>query len=327
MKRLCGLIVLATFVIGGAFANGNSESSSSKASSKQTRFVFVVKDMTNPYYWRMRDGATKAAEQYKVELSWLAARENGDIQGEVNIVETQLTLHPDALILVPMNATALVPQIRNANKMKIPVFIPDTRIQEGSAEYVSFIGLDEQASAEMMADFLVKHFNGQAKLAILEGFRGSSTAELRLKGFQAVFDKNPGMQVVASVAADWDREKGLSATEDILQAHPDVQCILASNDEMALGAIQAVKTAGLSDKVVVTGDDAIPEALQALKDGSLLATIDGNTDQVGFKAVEAAYNYVVKKESQPKWVKVPSSLLTAKDITSAYLESRGIKLK
>ena len=276
MKKLIITLLIVCTVIGTMYTN--------VFAADKKNFSFVVKDMTNPYYWRMRAGAEQAAKDLGVNFSWVAAQFNGDIEGQIGIVEAQLAMRPDALILVPMNANALIPKVKEANSLGIPVINPDTRLAGG--DVVSFVGLDERSSAIQMAKFIVKHFNGKVKLAILEGFRGSSTAEERLLGFREIFDAEPGVKVLASQTADWDCEKGLKVTEDILQAHPDIQLIVASNDEMALGAIQAIKSAGRTKQVFVTGDDTIPAALQALKDGELLATIDGNTDKVGYNAVQ-----------------------------------------
>ena len=316
-KKMWAIILVAIFAVSIPFTTAGA--------ADKPKFSFIVKDMTNPYYLRMSEGARQAAEDLGVELTWLAAKFNGDIEGQIALVESQIIKKPDCLILVPMNAVALVPKIRECNQKGIPVVTADTRSKEGAADVISFVGLDEKESAVGMAKFLVKHLNGKGKIAILEGYRGSSTAEERLKGFHEVLDNESGIEIVASVSAEWDREKGLKATEDILQAHPDVNAILASNDEMALGAVQAVKTAGKLDQIVIVGDDAIPAVLDALKAGELLATIDGNTDKVGYEAVQTAYRAVVKKEEVPKWVVVPSTILTKEDVTAEYLKSRGIE--
>lgn len=323
MRRVIGVILVLVVVVGMAYAGGGRE-----AERDGYNFSFVVKDMTNPYYWRMREGADKAAADLGVRLSWLAAQFNGDIEGQIAIVESQLALDPDALILVPQNATALCPKVIEANNKGIPVVNPDTRFAEDNCgEVLTFVGLDEKASAVEMAEFIVDHYDGNVRLAILEGFRGSSTAEERLMGFQEVFDAHPGVVVLASQTAEWDREQGLSVTENIIQAHPDVQLIVASNDEMALGAIQAVQSAGRQNDIAVVGNDAIPAALQALKDGELLATIDGNTDRVGYAAVEAAYRYVVDGARDiPDWTVVPAAVMLREDITPQYLETRGLSL-
>ena len=287
---------------------------------------FVVKDMTNPYYWRMGQGAQQAADELGVELSWVSAQFNGDIEGQIGVVESELIKSPDAIILVPMNATALIPKMLEANGLGIPVLTADTRAEEGLAEIETFVGLDEKQSFMGMAEYVVEQLGGEGEIAILEGFRGSSTAELRLEGMMEVFDAAAGIEVVASIAADWDREKGLRAAEDILQAHPGVDAIVGSNDQMALGAVQAVKSAGRLDEIVIVGDDAIESALSALLAGELDATIDGNTDRVGYEAVQAAYELVVNGTEPEEWIVVPSSILLADDVTQEYLDGRGITL-
>lgn len=150
-----------------------------------------------------------------------------------------------------MNGTALIPKVMEANAAGIPVITADTRVDDGPAVVETFVGLDERSSFAGMAEWVVAEMGGEGEVAILEGFRGSSTAELRLQGMMDVFDSYEGIEVVASIAADWDQEKGLKAAEDILQANPGVDAIIGSNDLMALGAVQAVNGAGKADDIIV----------------------------------------------------------------------------
>lgn len=299
----------------------------SAVSAEDVNISFIVKDSTNPYYARMGDGAKRAAEELGINLTWLSAQFNGDIEGQIGIVENEIIKNPDAIVLVPMNATALIPKILEANNAGIPVITADTRAEEGLAKIETFVGLDEKQSFMGMAEYVVEQLGGEGKVAILEGFRGSSTAELRLEGMMEVFGAAEGIEVVASIAADWDQEKGLKASEDILQANPDVDAIIGSNDLMALGAVQAVKSAGKLDQILIVGDDAIPSALAALRSGELDATIDGNTDLVGYEAVVAAYNRAVKDMELEAWIVVPSTIMLKDDVTDEYLAGRGITLE
>ena len=298
----------------------------SAVSAQDISMAFIVKDMNNPYYWRMGEGAKRAAEELGIELSYLSAEFNGDIEGQISVVETELIKGHDAIVLVPMNGTALIPKVMEANAAGIPVITADTRVDDGPAKVETFVGLDERNSFAGMAQWVVDELGGEGQVAILEGFRGSSTAELRLNGMMDVFNANPGIKVVASISADWDQEKGLKASEDILQSNPEVDAILGSNDLMALGAVQAVKGAGKLDDIIVVGDDAIPSALAALKTGELNATIDGNTDLVGYEAVKAAHRHVTTGEELDDWIVVDSSIMTAEDVTDDYLAGRGIEL-
>ncbi len=294
--------------------------------AEELSMAFIVKDMNNPYYSRMGDGALRAAKELGINLSYVSAEFNGDIEGQIGVVESELVKGHDAIVLVPMNGTALIPKVMEANSLGIPVITADTKVDDGPGKVETFVGLDERSSFAGMAEWVVEQLGGEGQVAILEGFRGSSTAELRLLGMKDVFDAHEGIEVVASISADWDQEKGLKAAEDILQSHPEVDAILGSNDLMALGAVQAVKGAGKSDDIIVVGDDAIPSALASLRAGDLNATIDGNTDLVGYEAVMAAYRHVTKGEKLDAWIKVESSIMTAEDVTDEYLAGRGIEL-
>ena len=166
---------------------------------KTSASLFVVKDMTNPYYWRMGEGAKKAAEELGIELSWVSAQFNGDIEGQIAVVESELAKSPDAMVLVPMNAQALIPKIREANQMGIPVVTADTRA-EGRPCRSGYI---RRAGRKT-----VVHGNGGIRRRPAwrqgqggqswKGFRGSSTAEERLVGMNEVLDAQDGIEIVAS---------------------------------------------------------------------------------------------------------------------------------
>ena len=319
MKRTLTSIAAATALAAASLATASK--------AEDVSMAFIVKDMTNPYYWRMGEGAKRAADELGIDLSYVSAEFNGDIEGQIAVFESEMVKGHDAIVLVPMNGTALIPKVMEANSAGIPVITADTRVDDGPANVETFVGLDEQTSFAGMAQWVVDQLGGEGKVAILEGFRGSSTAELRLMGMMQVFDANPGIEVVASIAADWDTEKGLKASEDILQAHPDVDAIIGSNDLMALGAVQAVKGAGKLDDVIIVGDDAIPSALAALRSGELNATIDGNTDLVGYEAIMAAHRHVTEGAELDEWIVVESSIMTGDDVTEEYLAGRGITLE
>jgi ribose transport system substrate-binding protein len=121
------------------------------------------------------------------------------------------------------------------------------------------------------------------------------------------------MEIVASLTAGWDREKGLSVAQDIIQANPDLGAILASNDEMALGAVQAVKEAGKADEIYVTGFDAIDPALEAIRAGDLLATVDAVPSRMGSLSVEKALEAINGEDLDPEYL-YPIELLTQEDL-------------
>jgi ribose transport system substrate-binding protein len=255
---------------------------------------FIVKTMANPYFTRMLEGAEQAAEDYDVNLNWVSAEKHTDTSGQLNIVEDMIEKDVDILVINPAGPKAIVPAIDKANQKGIPVIVVDTIAEGGKIE--SFIGVDNYSAAVQIAEFSAEHLNGKGKIAILEGVRGHSTAEDRMDGYHDVLDKYPDIEIVASQTANYDRSEGMRVTENILISNPDLDFIIASNDEMALGAIRAIQGARKQDQVEIVGFDAIDDALAAIQKGELLATVENVPDRQGYVSVQKAVEYMQGKE-------------------------------
>jgi len=255
---------------------------------------FIVKTMANPYFTRMLEGAEQAAEDYDVNLNWVSAEKHTDTSGQLNIVEDMLEKDIDILVINPAGPKAIVPAIDKANQKGIPVIVVDTTAEGGEIE--SFIGVDNYSAAVQIAEFSANYLNSQGQVAILEGVRGHSTAEDRMDGYHHVLDQYPDIEVVASQTANYDRTEGMRVTENIMISNPDLDFIIASNDEMALGAIRAIQSARKQDQIKVVGFDAIDAALEAIKKGELLATVENVPDRQGYVSVEKAVEYMQGKE-------------------------------
>jgi len=161
----------------------------------------------------------------------------------------------------------------------------------------------------MAAAYVGKRLNGKGNVVMLEGIAGSSAARDRGKGFREGLQKFPGIKIVASQTADFDRSKGLSVMENILQAQKKIDAVFAQNDEMALGAIQAIEAAKREKEMFVVGFDAIADALKAVNAGKMAATIAQQPKVMGQLAVEAA-GTLVKGGTVPKFTPVPLKLVT-----------------
>ncbi len=255
---------------------------------------FIVKTMANPYFTRMLEGAEQAAEDYDIDLNWVSAEKHTDTSGQLNIVEDMIERDVDILVINPAGPKAIVPAIDKANQKGIPVIVVDTTAEGGDIE--SFIGVDNYSAAVQIAEFSAEHLNGKGQIAILEGVRGHSTAEDRMDGYHYVLDQYPDIEVVASQTANYDRSEGMRVTENILISNPDLDFIIASNDEMALGAIRAVKGARKENEIDIVGFDAIDAALEAIQKGELLATVENVPDRQGYVSVEKAVEYMQGRE-------------------------------
>jgi len=147
----------------------------------------------------------------------------------------------------------------------------------------------------MAADFIAQALKGKGKVVMLIGIPGTSAARDRGAGFEAQLKKYPGIQLVAKQTANFNRAEGLKVMENLLQAYPDIDAVFAQNDEMALGAIEAIKAAKKLGKIIVVGFDAIPDALEAVKKGEMAATVAQQPGLMGELAVEKAVDYLKTK--------------------------------
>ncbi|HLM42112.1 MAG TPA: ABC transporter substrate-binding protein, partial [Microvirga sp.] len=212
----------------------------------------------------------------------------------------------DLIFLAPREEKPLIPAVMAAKKAGIPVVLLDRNVDQNLAkagrDYVTFIGSDFVDEGKRAAEALTKAMNGNAKIIQLEGTTGSSPANDRRKGFEDYIKAHAGMKIVASQSGDFARDKGRQVAETLLQAHPDATAIYAHNDEMAIGAIAALEAAGKKPgkDVIVVSIDGTRDALQAIIDGKMLATVECNP-KFGPKAFETLARYAKGEQIQP-WV-------------------------
>lgn len=262
----------------------------------------VVSTLNNPFFVTLRDGAVKQAKAAGVELIVLDSQ--NDAAKEVSNVEDLVSQKVGAILINPTDSDAVGAAIKIANRQKIPVITLDRGASAGTV--VSHIASDNVAGGKMAGEFLVKALGGAGKVVELEGIAGTSAARDRGKGFNAALGGTK-LQVVARQVADFDRAKGLSVMENILQAQPAVDAVFAHNDEMALGALKAIQGSGRKIKVV--GFDATDDAVAAVKAGTLTATVAQQPALIGSLGIDTARSVLAGK-SVAKFVPVALQLVT-----------------
>lgn len=278
------------------------------------KIALIVKTLNNPYFIDMQKGAEEAAARLGVNLIVQAAERDTDSERQMQIVENIIQTQPDAICLVPSGTKELLPAIEKANKAGVPVLIVDNRIDEAAAKErgirtETYIGSDNHEGGRIAGAFLIKHFDGKAKVAILEGVAGQGSAVQRLQGFLDALEGHPGMEVVATQTANFEREQGFNVCQNILTAHPEIQALFACNDMMALGAIEAIRTAGKTGDIAVVGFDAIADAREAIRTGAMLGSVAQYPVEMGRVAIETAFK-VVNGESIPEYVPVKIEMIT-----------------
>lgn len=264
-----------------------------------------ISTLNNPFFVDLRDGAKAAASRLKVDLVVLDAQ--NDAAKEASGIEDLIQKKVSVILINPTDSDAIVPTIKKINAAKIPVVTVDRGANGG--EVAAHIASDNVAGGMMAAAYVAKRLGGKGSVVMLEGIAGTSAARDRGKGFREGLKKFPGIKIVASQTADFDRAKGLQVTENILQAQKKIDAVFAQNDEMALGAIQAIEAAKRQKEMFVVGFDAIADALTAVKDGKMAATIAQQPKEMGRLAVEAAVK-ILNKQRVPKFTPVPLKLIT-----------------
>lgn len=244
--------------------------------------------LNNPFFVTLRNGAVETAEKLGIELIVLDAQDNPAKQ--LNDIEDLIQKKVDLIIVNPTDSDAIVSAVESANEAGIPVITVDRASNGGKV--VCHIASDNVEGGRMAARYIAKVLNGKGKVVELVGIPGTSAARDRGKGFEEELAKYPGLQLVAKQTANFNRAEGLTVMENILEAHPDIDAVFAQNDEMALGAIEAIKAAGKLDKIVVVGFDAIPDAIEAIKRGEMDATIAQQPYLMGQLAVTKAFEYL-----------------------------------
>lgn len=262
----------------------------------------VVSTQDNPFFVTLKEGAVEKAKQLGYDIVVLDSQ--NDPSKELGNVEDLLVKGVDVLLINPTDSDAVVSSVKAANRSKVPVITLDRGSNGG--QVAAHIASDNVAGGKMAGDFIVEKLNGKGKVIELEGIPGTTAARDRGKGFNDA--ANGKLDIVARQAADFDRTKGLTVTENILQAQPEVNAIFAHNDEMALGAVRALEAAGKKD-VLVVGFDATEDAVKAVKDGKMAATVAQKPAEIGAKGVEIA-GKVIKKEKVEAFVPVELELIT-----------------
>lgn len=241
---------------------------------------FSISTLNNPFFVTLNEGAEAKAEELGAELTVVDAQDNASKQA--SDIEDLIQQGVDLIMINPVDSEAVAAAVESANTANIPVITVDRSAAGG--EVISHIASDNVAGGEMAAEHLVSIVGEDAAVAELEGVPGSSAARERGEGFNAVAADS--LDVVAKQTANFNRAEGLSVMENILQANPDITGVFAHNDEMALGALEAIEASGKD--IAVVGFDATADAVQAVEEGRLDGTIAQKPEMIGEMAVETA---------------------------------------
>ena len=267
--------------------------------SLQSEFVVNVKDAMEA-----------RAKEKNIALIVNDAQRTADKQ--VQQIETFISQKVDAIILNPCEVEASSPAIEKAKAAGIPIINVNS---ETAAAPDGFVGSRDEEAGEIAMEQIAKLLNGKGNVVMIEGYMGQAAQIKRSAGAKTVLDKYPGIKILAQQTADWDRAKGMSLMENWIQSYGNkINAVFAHNDEMGMGALQALEQAKLKDKVAVISIDAIADALQAVKDGRLDATVYQDAKGQGAGAVDMAIQLIKKEPVEKKDIFIPFQLVTKENV-------------
>ena len=294
------LAVLATALAAGCQRGGGEGGGA--------RIGLSVSTLNNPFFVTLRDGAQSAADEAGAEL--IVSDAQNDTAQQQDDIQNFVTQQVNVILVNPVDSDAVVPAIEAANQANIPVIALDRGASGG--ELATTIASDNVQGGNLAGEELIR-LVGSGSVAQLEGTPGADPARDRGQGFQNAIDAQSAVEVVASQSANFDRAEGLNVAENILQANPDIAGIFAQNDEMALGAVQALGDSA-GDDVKVVGFDATEDGLSAIQDSTMNATVAQQPAEIGSLGVENAIS-VINGESVEENIPVEVQLVTPENVS------------
>lgn len=307
-KLLAGLVVTGLMLAGcGAATLDNGAKDSGHVEKKEASELKVgasISTLNNPFFVSVKEGIVDLADENGTKTVVVDAQ--NDSAKQSNDMDDLIQQGVDVILVNPVDSSAIQPAVESANAANIPVITID-RSSDGG-EVLTLVASDNVKGGEMAAQFILDKIGENGRVVELEGVPGASATRERGKGFDEFADGK--LEVVEKQSAEFDRAKGLTVMENILQSTKDIQAVFAQNDEMALGALEALEAAGKTD-VIVVGFDGNEDGVKAVKDGRLNATIAQQPEEMGRIALQAAYDHFSGKKLEKK-IDSPLELMEAK---------------
>ncbi len=300
MKKILSLVLVLLLAAVPALAASNE-------------IAFLPPAMTSPFYASCIEGAQPVAEAAGYQLVLMAPEVESDYAGQMQLMEDMITKGVAGIAVCGINMDALISGIKKANAAGIPVVVFNSITELSGCEVYAYSGYNQYNGGGKIADWVNEKTGGKANVAIIEGLPSDYTTQ-RMGGFvDKCKEAYPGVVLVATQAGDWEREKGMNAATNMLQAHPEINVFYGLSDEMALGAAQACKQAGRSD-ILCVGLDGNPNAKEAVKNGELTATLDVGPVAIGKNAIEALVKAIKGETIDAKIIEAETTVVDSSNV-------------
>jgi ribose transport system substrate-binding protein len=313
-KKYVSKKILLSLLIFALFLHSCKENNSN---GKPKKIAVIVSTLNNPWFVYLADKAAAKAKQLGYEARIFDSQNNTAI--ETDHFENALASGYNAILFNPTDAEGSIVNVQKAKDAGVPVFCMDREVNSTSAA-TSQILSDSYSGCVALGKYFVETMKKKGKYVELLGLVGDNNTWNRSKGFHSLVDNYPGLKMVAQQSADFDRNKAMEVMESILQANPDINAVFCGNDAMAMGAYQALVSAGKAKEVKVFGFDGAPEVIESIKSGNIVATAMQFPEVMAETAAVYADEYFKGKREFPKKMPVAVELVNKENIDdySAY---------
>jgi ribose transport system substrate-binding protein len=316
-KRWLGLVVVL-LAFGGCKQSDSTAKKAGGGDQDKPEIALIMKSLANEFFKTMAEGAEQHQQANSGDYTLLVngIKDERDLVQQVALVEQMVARGVDAIVIAPADSKALVTACRRAKEAGIVVVNIDNKLDDEVLEQESvripFVGPDNRAGAKVVGEALAKQLNAGDEVAIIEGVRSAFNGQQRRLGFEDAM-KAASVKVIDSQSGEWEMDRAAKVASAMLSEHPNLKALLCCNDNMALGALSAVKAAGRRGEVLVVGFDNISDIQEKVKDGSVLATADQHGDQLAVFGIEYALQ-ILGDQTVPEDKETPVDLITAETL-------------
>ena len=296
----------------------SDDTADADAAGDTPRIALIMKSLANEFFATMAEGAEAhhAEHDHEYDLIVNGIKDESDLSQQVALVEQMMASGVDAIVIAPADSRALVPVVKRAREQGIVVVNIDNKLDDQTLEQagieIPFVGPDNREGARRVGEVLASRLQPGDQVAILEGIPSAFNAQQRRLGFEEAMDAG-GMEVVDVQSGSWEQAKANTVAAAMISAHPDLKAILASNDNMALGAAAAVRQAGKEGDIAIVGFDNIAAIQEMMDDGRVLATADQHGDQLAVFGIEYALQ-ILRGEEMPYDRETTVDIITANSL-------------
>lgn len=287
------------------------DTNATAAPEKKMKIGITYQNLQNEFILNIQDALRAKAEELSADI--IESDGQGKAENQISQVENFISQKVDAIILNPFDKDACASAVDKAIAANIPIIVVNA-IVSNLDKATAYVGSDSVESGKIEMQYAADVMNGKGNIVIIHGPNGHSAEVDRTNGIKEILQKYPDIKIVAEQTANWDRAQGMTLMENWLQSGKKIDCVVAQNDEMGLGAYKAIEAAKKQNDIKVIGIDAIPDALKAVEAGQFIGTVFQDARGQGSKAVEVAL-MAAKGESVEKQYMIPYQLITKDNLS------------